>query len=356
MSLSKLDQLREYMQDWEIDGVLLTSPENVKWLSGYTGDNAQILITGKHQYFITDARYIEQAERELGEEFRFIKAAHAERLRRIDKLLDKHGTKCLGIEKRHVTIEMMQNYQESWFIKYAYIDDEIRRMRSIKTPEEIESMREGAKITEAAFNHVLTYVKEGVSEFDILAELQYFINKHGSVPCFPPIIASGENSSMPHAAVTDRKLRAGDLLTMDFGCYYKGICTDFTRTIGISGVEQEIEKVYNAVKCANLAGLDVVKSGVGANEVDSIVRSGIESAGYGEYFEHGTGHGVGMEIHEAPTIAAYSTDVLKESMVITIEPGIYIKGKYGVRIEDMIVVTEDGYENFYTVTKDLILV
>lgn len=353
--MNKLEQIREYMNRNDIDGVLLISPENVRWLSGFSGDSAQILVTQNHQYFITDCRYIEQAEREMGDTFRYIKAAHAERLRRIDKLLDKHGTKCLGIEKEVVTISLMQKYQESWFMKYAYIDEEIKRLRSIKTPEELARMREGAKITQAAFEHILDYVKEGVSEFDLLAELQYFLNKQGTVPSFPPIIASGENAALPHATVSHRKLQAGDLLTMDFGCIYQGICTDFTRTIGISGVEEELEMIYNIVKSANLAGLEAVRAGIGANEVDQVVRSVIQEAGYGAYFEHGTGHGVGVEIHEAPAITAYSTDVLKENMVITIEPGIYLPGKGGVRIEDMIAVTEEGYENFYTAAKDLII-
>ena len=147
--MNKLEQIREYMNRNEIDGVLLISPENVRWLSGFSGDSAQILVTQNHQYFITDCRYIEQAEREMGDTFRYIKAAHAERLRRIDKLLDKHGTKCLGIEKEVVTISLMQKYQESWFMKHAYIDEELKRLGSIKKHEELASMREGAKITQA---------------------------------------------------------------------------------------------------------------------------------------------------------------------------------------------------------------
>lgn len=354
--MSNYERLRQEMQERGIDATLIMNPVNVRWLSGFTGEDSLILVTKSHQYFITDCRYIEQASRELGEEYRFVKAAHNEVLREIDKLLDKHTTKTLGIEKEFVTIDLQRRFEESWFVRYAAVDGILRSLRVVKSQREIENMKKGAQITEAAFQHILKFIREGVTEYDILAELIYFMYRKGVRPSFAPIVASGENSALPHATATDRRLKAGDLLTLDFGVVCGGVCTDFTRTIGIGGVESELEMIYNTVKTANLAAIDAITAGMGANEIDRIARDIIAQAGFGAYYEHATGHGVGVEIHEGPRLSAYSTDILSAGMVVTIEPGIYLPGRGGVRIEDMVLVTEDGCENFYTATKDMILI
>lgn len=354
---ARFKKIRAYMEEKGIDGILVSSPSNVQWLADFPGTDSQILITHSHQYFITDSRYMEAAEAALeGGGWRFITAAQSETLWRLDKLLEKHGTKKLGIEKEYVTIDRMESYEESWFLSYAYVDDLFKQLRSVKSKGELARMRRGARLTQEAFEHLLTLIRPGVSEFDLLAELQYFLTKRGAALSFAPIIAGGEHASVPHAAVTGRKLQPGDLLTMDFGCVVDGMCTDFTRTVAISGVDEDLQMIYNIVKEANLAALAAVRAGMACSELDVAARSVIEQAGYGQFFTHGTGHGVGVDIHERPRISAYSTEVLEDSMVVTVEPGIYLPGRGGVRIEDMIVVTEEGHENFYTATKDLIII
>ncbi len=344
------------MENNGIQGVLITSRENMQWYSGFSGDTAQILVTLEKEYFITDSRYIEMAERELGGRFIYIKARTDGAVKGLDKLLGKTGYRRLGIEMQKVTLAQKNMFDENWFVRYVPVDEELARLRAIKTQEEIARMRAGAKIVEKTFSHLLGYIKEGVSEYDILAEMQYCMNKNASKPSFEPIIAGGPNSSLPHATTTGRKLVRGDLLTMDFGVVFRGLCTDFTRTVAIGGVEDELELIYNVVKTANLKALEAIRPGVGAADVDAVARDVILKAGYGKYFEHGTGHGVGVEIHEKPFLSPRSTDVLEENMVLTVEPGIYLPGRGGVRIEDMVVVDKDGYENFYTTTKDFIMI
>lgn len=344
-----------YMEEKGLDGILLTSPPNVAWISGFTGTSSQILLTPKRSYFITDFRYDEQAKQEVAEVFKVMKSAPQERLGSIEQLLDKHDVKTLGIEAEHVTLEMMHRYQQTWFVRYEKVDGFFKSLRAVKTPEEIKAMEEGAALTQGAFEHLLGVIRPGVRETEILAELVYYFNQRGAVPSFPPIIAGGPNSALPHATVSDRPLEAGDFLTMDFGCKFHGMCTDFTRTIALGGVEPKLEMIYNTVRCAQEAALLAVRAGVAASEVDEAARSIIREAGYGEYFEHSTGHGVGAVIHEAPTLSVTSKDILEPGMVVTIEPGVYLPKKAGVRVEDMVVVTEEGAKNFYTATKELII-
>ena len=354
--MDKLEALRAYMEQNGVEGVLLANPSNVTWLTGFSGDSAEVLVTMHHAYLVTDSRYTEQAEQEAGERFSIEETTAAERLAYLDGLMSKRKIRTLAIERSYVTLQLFEDFEKSWFIRYADIDGAMRQLRAIKTPEDLERMRRGAKITEDAFEHLLKYIKPGVSERELYAVLIYFMNKAGVEPSFRPILASGENSAMPHAPITERKLEPGDLLTMDFGVKLEGQCTDFTRTVAISGLEQKLQVVYNTVKLAQEAALAAVRAEQECSEVDEAARSFIENAGYGKYFGHSTGHGVGVDIHEAPTVSKTSQDMLKENMVITIEPGIYLPKKGGVRIEDFVAVTENGCENFYTATKELIIV
>ncbi|MGI6664230.1 MAG: M24 family metallopeptidase [Christensenellaceae bacterium] len=353
--MHKIEALRNYMEQEKIDGVLITSLENMQWYSGFSGDTGQTLVTDAQEYFITDFRYMEMAENELGDRFTYIKARTDGAVKEVTHLLGKGGYPTLAIEKDVVTLTQMHSFETTWFFNYVAIDAELKRLRTIKTAEEIATMREGAKIVEDIFMHLTSIIQIGMTEFDILAEMQYQMSKKGCTPSFTPIIASGPNSSLPHASVSDRKLQAGDLLTMDFGVRYKGLCTDFTRTVSLGEVEEELAAIYDIVKEANEKAYAGIAAGKKANEIDAIARAHISAAGYGAYYEHGTGHGVGVEIHEAPWISANSENVLVPGMVFTIEPGIYLPGKGGVRIEDMVVLTKTGVENFYTVTKERII-
>lgn len=336
--------------------MMAISDVNTKWLSGFSGSEAMVVVMPKSAVFITDSRYIEQAQRELGDDYQYIKTAKSDSFRALEVVLRKNGIKRLGIEMNYISASQFKQIQHEMDVELISADSIFSRLRSIKSPEEIQIMREGAIMTEAAFRHILRFCRAGVTEYDLMAELIYFIHKQGADTSFPPIVASGTNSSMPHATVSFRKIMPGDFLTLDFGIYYGGLCTDFTRTIAISGVDSRAETVYNTVKLAQCSAIEAVSNGVSARYVDSVARNIITDAGFGSFYEHGTGHGVGSEIHEAPSISPRSEDILLSGMVVTVEPGIYLPGACGVRIEDMLIVKDDGIENFYTTDKSLIVI
>jgi Xaa-Pro aminopeptidase len=262
----------------------------------------------------------------------------------------------VGMEFEKITIAQQKVFEKGWDFTYEPVDDFMHELRSVKAEQEIESMRKGAKITMDIFDHMCSVIREGVTEFELLAEMHYMMNRNGCHPSFAPIIASGENSSKPHAVPTDRKLRKGDLITMDFGVIYEGRCTDFTRTVALGEIEEELKLIYNIVKKANIETEAQMREGLSAKEADGIARKIIADAGYGAFYEHGTGHGVGVEIHEMPWLSTKSVDTLKENMIVTCEPGIYLPGKGGVRIEDMLIVKKDKVVNFYDTTKELIII
>lgn len=353
--MMKREAVLNYMKDNGLDAALITSMENMQWYSGFKGDTGWILVTPEKEYFITDARYFEMAEHQLaGKGFELIKMRTGNAMPEMKGWVGKENA-ILGIEFDTTSVSQKVMYDNGWGFILKPIDDVLHELRSVKTEEDIVIMKEGCKITEAIFYHMCEVIKPGVSEFDLLAEMHYMMNKNGCHPSFAPIIASGENSSSPHAVVSDRKVRNGDFVTMDFGVIYKGLCTDFTRTVAVGGVEEELSIIYNIVRKANEETEKNAREGMKASEVDSIARQIIKDAGYGDFYEHGTGHGVGVEIHEAPWVSTKSENILKKGNVFTVEPGIYLPGKGGVRIEDMGVMTENGYENFYQVTKEMIV-
>lgn len=347
--MNRLTALRNAMNT---DFVFLTKESDVTWLTGFTGDSSQALVSRASAYFFTDSRYTEQAQKQLSADWQIIETNAAERI----PTIGNHCGGQIGIDYANTSLSEMEEYRRHIGGTFSDYGTLLTDLRSIKDEAELTAMTEGAEITQNAFYHLLKYIREGVSEWELYAELVYFFHKHGAVPSFPPIIAGGENSSMPHAGVTHRKLRKGDFLTMDFGCICKGMCTDFTRTVALFGVAEREKMVYNTVKCANLEGLAALKAGVTGEEADRAARDVIEKAGFGQYFGHGTGHGVGVEIHEQPRLSRNVPTVLRSGMVVTVEPGIYLPGKMGVRIEDMAVVTADGCKNFYTAEKELIII
>lgn len=347
--MNRLTALREKMQT---DFILLTNEPDVTWLTGFTGDSSQALV-GKHEaFFFTDSRYTEQAQNQLDAAWKAIETNGSDRF----KSIGRHCSDHLGIDFANTSLAEFEEYKQCISCEFSDYGDLLTELRSIKSEEELSAMRDGAEITQNSFYHLLKYIKEGASEWDLYAELVYYFHKHGAVPSFTPIIASGEHSSMPHAGVTDRKLRKGDFITMDIGCIYRGMCTDFTRTVALFGVAERQKIVYNTVAYANSEGLAALRAGITGEEADRAARSVIEKAGFGAYFGHGTGHGVGIEIHEHPRLSRNVHTVLQSGMVVTVEPGIYLPGEMGVRIEDMAVVTADGCENFYTAEKELIII
>ncbi len=220
--MNRFEKLQAYMAENEVDGVLLTSLENMQWYSGFTGDTGDILVTAEAQYFMTDFRYLEMAEREMGDSFIFVKTKQDGAYGEAAELAKKHGVRVLGIETGKVTLDQKAAMDAAFSAEFVSVDGAMQRLRTIKTPEEIEKMRKGAKITADTFYHMTKVIKPGVSEFDLLAEMIYFFHKNGVKPSFEPIIATGPNSSLPHATISDRKVQNGDFVTMDFGVIYEG--------------------------------------------------------------------------------------------------------------------------------------
>ncbi len=351
----RINGLRKAMQKAGADAALITSDVNVRYYSGFSGNSSQLLITQDSKLFFTDFRYTEQAEAET--DFTVVETKANERVKTIFEHVRKCRAKRVGTDLSDILYPSYKSYLE--YIEEADIIDlsaAVFAQRCVKDEDELKLISKGAKCNDELFAHLCGLLKEGVSEMDIKAEIVYFMNKRGAETAFDPIIASGPNSSLPHATPTARKIAAGDFVTMDYGSKFDGYCSDFTRTVAISHIDKEMQKVYDIVNRAGENAFEALKPGAGAKRVDAAARDYISAAGYGDEFGHGLGHGVGLFIHEAPTLNAISEAVLEPGMVITIEPGIYLKGKYGVRIEDLCVVSEQGFTNLTAAPREMIII
>ena len=347
----RLSKIIDYTKEQNLDGVLLTSMPNVFYVSGFTGDNVVLFISADKQILITDSRYTLQA-REQSPHFQVITAKGS----LVGELAD-FNLKNLGFEADSVTCAQLDSFKNS--IKDCSFKDcsgFLKEIRTVKTEEEIALIRKAAQIADSAFKHICTIAKVGMTENDIALELEFFMRKNGAEGVsFPTIVAAGDHGAMPHAEPGDRVIKDGDCVVMDFGCKYKGYCSDMTRTVFFGRAEEEQVKVYNAVLSAQKAALAQIKAGVCENIPDKAARDALEKEGLEKYFTHSLGHGVGVQIHEDPRMAPKCTGVLKENMLVTVEPGVYIDGFVGVRIEDLVVVTPDGYENLTHSEKDVII-
>jgi len=309
--------------------------------------------------FLTDSRYIEAARAEITacpvEELKDAKA-------QLRALCKEHRVKRVFVETGRATLDEAARLRERlpgvWVeARDRRVDNALREIRLHKAPAEVECIRQAQGIAEAAFAYLLGVLKPGLTEREIALELDYAMLRGGAQALsFETIAVAGENGSRPHGVPGDRKLRLGDLLTLDFGAVVGGYHSDMTRTVAVGEPGGEQRRVYEIVLEAQRAALEMLAPGVACKEIDAAARRVIEDAGYGERFRHGTGHGVGLEIHEAPTLSRKSKDVLAPGMVVTVEPGIYLPGKCGVRIEDMALITETGYENLTRAEKELMIV
>jgi len=338
-----------------VDAVLIVKPQNRHYLSGFRGTTAMLLITSEKAFLITDFRYIEQAQ-EQAPSFEVVKMNQAN-LETLVQLVKEHKISRLGLEGDFLTY---QQYQELGGllkgVEMVSIAGMLEELRVIKTPEEIELIRKAVEITDQAFTHILGYLKPGITESEVALELEYQMKKSGAERLsFDSIIASGPRSSLPHGVASSRVLQWGDLVKMDFGCIYQGYCSDMTRTVILGEANSKQKEIYQIVLEAQLASLDALSPGKTGREMDSIARRIITEKGYGDNFGHGLGHGVGLEIHEKPALAFRDETILQPGMAVTIEPGIYLPGWGGVRIEDLAIVTPEGKEILTKSTKDLII-
>ena len=350
----RLKMFREQLNQNGIDGALVFSDVNRNYLTGFTGDDSYIVVTAKESIFITDSRYTEQARNEVsGFEVRQFSGGVFDYIKDLVKTLD---IKNLGFEENFMTYstykELSDNLQGVSFVKLEGI---IGKQREIKDKIEIANIERAASIADDGFSHILKFIKPGMTELSIGMELEFFMRSKGaSGLSFPSIVASGKRSSLPHGTATGKIVEKGDFLTLDFGCVYNGYCSDITRTIVIGNASEKQKELYKIVLEANKEALKHVEPGITGEKLDLVARGIIEKNGFGEYFGHGLGHGVGMEVHERPYISKRGKDPLAAGMVLTDEPGIYIPGFGGVRVEDLVLVTDNGCSVLSKSNKELI--
>ena len=343
--------------DGEVDGLLLTSRYSRHYGAEYDIAEGVAIVTKKGCRYFTDSRYIEAAEKGIqGFEVLVIDRDHPYKNRINDAIAD-FGVTALGFEEDYLTVSEFMGYEKNLNAKLVPMNSKISGFRQIKEEYELDRMRKAQDITDAAFTEVLGRIREGMTEKELAAELIYCLLKNGGEGLsFEPIVVSGPNTSLPHGVPGDRKLQSGDFITMDFGVLYQGYCSDMTRTIALGYATEEMKTVYNTVLQAQLAGIAATKAGVTGREVDAAARKVIADAGYGPYFCHSYGHSIGMECHEMPACSPSSEAVMQENMVCSAEPGIYLPGKFGVRIEDVVVFRADGCENLTHSPKNLIII
>lgn len=330
--------------------IALFGKSNIEYFSGFTGEGICAFV-GNEKFIITDFRYEEAAHK--NNEYQII--INNDYLKALINLCDDKNVKSLNIDGKNInSVDFSRIIDEK--ICVGFIDEDILSIRMIKNDSEIEIINEGAKLNDKYFDRLVKLIKPGVSEKDMYCELVYMMNKDGCDKAFEPIIASGENSSMPHAVVSNRKFKSGDLITMDYGVKIKGYCSDFTRTVAVGEIDDRRKKVYNIVKSANERAFESFIYGMNAVELDRVARDYIAEFGYEKQFGHGLGHGVGMDIHEEPRVSLNGKYQLLNNMVFTIEPGIYISGEFGVRIEDLCIIKNGNIERLSVAIRDLIVV
>ena len=341
----------------EVDGLLLTSRYSRYYCAEHDIAEGVALITRAGCCYYTDFRYIEDAQKGI----RNMQLKMVDKENTYVKLLNEDiaafGVKTLGYEEEYLTAGELAEYEKKLNASLVPMQQKISAFRAVKEPWELELMRKAQAIADQAFTEVLGRVKAGMTEKQLQAELIYCLYKNGGEGLsFDPIVVSGPNTSLPHGVAGDRVIREGDFVTMDFGVLYKGYCSDMTRTVAVGYATEEMKKVYDTVLQAQLAGIAATKAGVTGKSVDAAARQVIEEAGFGEYFGHGYGHSLGLEVHESPNCNPREETVMQENMVCSAEPGIYLPGKFGVRIEDVVVFTADGCENITASPKILLIV
>ncbi|MBT2214428.1 Xaa-Pro peptidase family protein [Virgibacillus dakarensis] len=351
--MEKLTRLREELEANKLDAIMIGSPINRRYVTGFTGTAGVVLVTQNDALFITDFRYIEQATKQAT---RFKIVEHKQVI--VQEIKDQLGqlhVKRLGFEKDHVTYSAYEQYQEAFDAELVPVSGVVEKLRLIKTDSELTIMKKAAKIVDDAFVHIQNFIKPGVKEMDIANELEFFMRKQGATSSsFDTIVASGYRGALPHGVASEKEIAEGELVTLDYGALYQGYCSDTTRTVAVGKISDELMKIYDIVLTAQLKGVEGVKPGITGKQGDSIVRDYITEQGYGDYFGHSTGHGLGMEVHEQPSLSYRAETILEPGMVVTVEPGIYVPNLGGCRIEDDVVVTETGNERLTFAEKKLI--
>ena len=355
MIQKRIETLQKNLEKGE--AVLINEDNNRFYFTGFKSSAGNVLITNENSYLLIDFRYYEKAAKTV----KHLKVLLCEKFyTQINELLKENGIKRLYIETDSVSLSqyalLKDRLSETEISNSNKIAKQIKKQRSIKSEAEIESIKKAQNLTDETFTYILNKIKTDVTEKEIMLDMEFFARSKGSEGvAFDFIVVSGKNSSLPHGVPTDKKIEEGDFITMDFGCVINGYRSDMTRTVAVGNVSDEQRLVYDTVLKAQSASLTAIKSGIPCNEIDKIARDIIAKAGFGKCFGHGLGHSVGLEIHESPACNTRDTTPLETGMIMTVEPGIYLEDKFGVRIEDMVVVTENGCLNLTNSSKELII-
>lgn len=356
--MDNFTQIANALEEYGLDAMLLTGEANRFYATGFhsIGTDGVALVTPSKNYYFTDSRYTEAAARS-------IKNAKIEEtkpgrgcLTLLNEAIEEQHIETVGFEDTYMTVADYEQYGKELHCKLVPAAKLLGGLRQVKNAEELKLMIAAQRIAERALEEILKEIRPGVSEKELAARLQYLMLHFGAENMsFDPIVVSGPNGSLPHGVPSEKTIESGEFVTMDFGCIYHGYCSDMTRTVAVGSVTEEMRHVYDTVLAAQQAGIAAACAGVSGKAVDGAARQVIEDAGYGDYFGHSFGHGVGVEIHEAPNASSRNETPLPVGAVISAEPGIYIPGKLGVRIEDVIVINENGCVNLTQAPKELLI-
>jgi Xaa-Pro aminopeptidase len=351
--MSRADRLAELVAERELDQHFVSDLVNVRYLTGFTGTNGACLVGAEERIFFTDFRYTERAEREVGEEWE-----RPEAERELVPQIAVRMSRKVGFEDAKLSVRQLARLEAAVGedVDLVPAGDLVERLRAVKEPEEIERISAAAEFSDGIYRWALERGLAGRTERDVARACEARIRELGAEPSFPPIVAAGENGALPHAEPGDREIGQGEMVVFDMGTELEGYCSDCTRTYATGEPGEEAQEVYDLTLMAQLAALGAIRAGASGKEADAVAREIIAEAGHGDHFGHGLGHGVGLEVHEGPRLATTSEDDLQEGNVVTVEPGIYLPGRFGVRIEDLVVLSADGHRNLSGLPKELQIV
>ena len=342
--MNNIGRIQEKLARRGLDGLLITDEKNQRYAAGFPFSDGAVLVGRDRAWLITDSRYIEAAEKAAGAELTVQLYDRQQPLRELLRRdIREGGIRRLAAEDEKLSHRDYLEYEKALGMELEPWGDMFRELRASKSREELEYMQQAQDIAELALEDVLHMIRPGMTEKELMAELVHSMLRHGSEGnSFDPIVVTGAKTSMPHGVPGDEVIKEGDFVTMDFGCIKGGYCSDMTRTVAVGSATEEMKNVYALVLKAQLAGIAAARPGVAGREIDAAARKVISEAGYGEYFGHGFGHGLGLDIHEFPSANPSGTSLMPEGAVCSAEPGIYLPGRFGVRIEDVMVLEKGG--------------
>lgn len=352
--MQRVKNVQDKLSKYNIDALLVTNMFNVRYLANFTGTTGLVVITKDEAYFVTDFRYTEQAAEEA-KGFTIVKN-EGPIFEEVAKIVQEDKIENLGFEQENITYAVYNQINDIIPCELVPVTGLVEKLREVKTEDEINIIKEAINITEKAYDYILGFVKPGKTEIEVANELDFYMRNEGATSVsFDTIVASGVRSAMPHGVASDKVIEEGDMVTIDFGCYYKGYVSDMTRTFAVGDPGEQMKEIYEIVYQANKKVNEVAKAGMTGAELDAIARDYITEKGYGPQFGHTLGHGIGLEVHEGPSLSFRNEDKLVVNNIVTNEPGIYVPGLGGVRIEDDLVIKEDGAEILMTTPKELII-